>query len=127
VRDGDGSDFYYEGMVEDISERKMLEEELRQALKMEAVGTLAGGVAHDFNNILTVIMGFSYVMQEELEQGSPFKPYVDQILASSERAANLIQSLLAFSRKQKITLEPHDINHVIRNLERLYVRTLRRI
>ena len=81
---------------------------------MEAVGTLAGGVAHDFNNILTVIMGLSNLIQMSIDKDDILRPYVDQIVASSERAAELTQSLLAFGRKQRIALEPHKVNGVVR-------------
>ena len=73
----------------DVTERKNLEEQLRQAQKMEAVGTLAGGVAHDFNNILTVIMGFANLIQMSMDKDDRFKEYVDQIAAASIRAADL--------------------------------------
>jgi PAS domain S-box-containing protein len=124
VKDITGRILYIEGMVQDITERKRLEDQLRQAQKMEAIGTLAGGVAHDFNNILTVIIGLGYMLQGELEQASPHRAWVDQIMASSQRAASLTQSLLAFSRKQKINLEPHNINDVIWNVGKLLKRLL---
>jgi CheY-like chemotaxis protein len=92
---------------------------------MEAIGTLAGGVAHDFNNILTVIMGFANLARMSVAEDDRLRPYLDQILISSERAADLTQSLLAFGRKQKITLAPRDINDVVRNGSKLLARLLR--
>ena len=92
----------------DVTEAKSLQAQLLHAQKMEAIGTLAGGVAHDFNNILTVIMGLGNLIQMSLGPDDRIRPYVDQIVLSSERAADLTQSLLAFSRKQRISLEPHD-------------------
>ena len=86
---------------------------------MEAIGTLAGGVAHDFNNILTVIMGLGNVIQMSLGPDDRIKPLVDQIVLSSERAADLTKSLLAFSRKQRITLEPHKVNDVVAGTAKL--------
>ena len=111
-------------VLRDITEKKRLEEQLRQAQKMEAVGTLAGGVAHDFNNILTVIMGFGNLMQMSMGKDDIHRPHVDQIVASSERAADLTRSLLAFSRKQRITLEPHEVNGVVTSTAKLLARLL---
>ena len=124
VRDPEGSTLHYEGTTENITERKNLEDQLRQAQKMEAIGTLAGGVAHDFNNILTVIMGLANLIQMGIDKDDLFRPYVDQIVASSERAADLTRSLLAFSRKQRITLEPHNVNGVVTSTAKLLRRLL---
>ena len=91
---------------------------------MEAVGTLAGGVAHDFNNILTVIMGLGNLMQMSLDKDDINRSYIDQVVASSERAADLTQSLLAFSRKQRIVLEPHTLNGAVTSTAKLLTRLL---
>ena len=82
------------------------------------------GVAHEFNNILTVIMGLGDVLQEALDPNDPLRPYVDQIMASSERAADLTRRLLAFSRKQQIALEPHQVNDVVASSVNLLKRLL---
>jgi PAS domain S-box-containing protein len=111
-------------ILRDITEKKQLQDQLRQAQKMEAVGTLAGGVAHDFNNILTVIMGLGNLMQMSIGKDEILRPYVDQIVASSERAADLTRSLLAFSRKQRITLEPHRVNGIVTSTAKLLRRLL---
>ena len=94
----------------DVSEQKALEHQLRHAQKMEALGTLAGGVAHDFNNILTVIMGFCNLSSALTEKGTPLKRYQDQIMTASERALTLTNSLLAYSRKQAMNPRPLELN-----------------
>jgi PAS domain S-box-containing protein len=124
VRDRQGSIVCYEGIVTDITERKQLEGQLRQAQKMEAIGTLAGGIAHDFNNLLAVIMGFSNLIQIGMGKDDRLRAYVDQIVAASEKAADLTKSLLAFSRKQRISPKPHDINEAVKNTAKLLRRLL---
>ncbi len=106
------------GALLDISENKKIEGRLRYVQKMEAIGRLAAGVAHDFNNILSGIVGYGSILHSSLEKGNPLRPQVDQILASSERAANLIRSLLAFGTKQEIRLTPQDINAVVNTMEK---------
>ena len=131
VRDKSDEFLYFLTMVEDITQRKQaegeratLEDQLRQAQKMEAIGTLAGGVAHDFNNILTVIVGLGNLIQADIEKDNILRPYIDRIVASSEKAADLTQSLLAFSRKQRITPEPHTVNGVVTSTAKLLKRLL---
>jgi PAS domain S-box-containing protein len=111
-------------ILDDITERKQLESQLLQSQKMEAIGTLAGGVAHDFNNILTAIIGFASILQMDMEKDNPKMAYVSQVLASAQKAANLTQSLLAFSRKQQIDLKPHRINDIIEQTTKLLKRLL---
>lgn len=124
LRREDGSARYFLTMLQDTTERKLLEEQLLQAKKMEAIGTLAGGVAHDFNNILTVILGLGNVIQMSLEPDDPLRPHIDQILVSADRAADLTQSLLAFSRKQEILLSPHPLNEIVSGTAKLLKRLL---
>ena len=110
-------------VVRDITERKKLEDQLRHAQKMEAVGQLAGGVAHDFNNILNVIMGFGNLIEMNIKEDDPNRAYLKEILNAGERAVHLTQGLLAFSRKQIIDLKPQNLNEIIKGVEKF----LRRI
>jgi len=110
--------------LRDVTEHKKLEDEFRQSQKLEAVGQLAGGIAHDFNNILTIIIGFASVLQMDMAPGSPSGTYVGEILSAAEKAASLTQSLLAFSRKQVITLKPLDLNAAIRTVKKLLMRII---
>jgi PAS domain S-box-containing protein len=107
------------------AERAALENQLRQAQKMEAVGQLAGGVAHDFNNILSAIIGYSHLALMKIGDNDPNRHNIQQIMASSERAAVLTQSLLAFSRKQTVNLTRIDLNDVIAKFEKFLLRLLR--
>jgi PAS domain S-box-containing protein len=122
--DSDGRIIGTQGTAYNITDRKILEEQLLQAQKLEAVGRLAGGVAHDFNNILTAIIGNSSLLDMKLDKTSPMKHYVDQILSLSERAATLTKSLLAFSRKQIISLKPVDLNKIISNVQKILLRLI---
>ncbi|MBJ6799912.1 PocR ligand-binding domain-containing protein [Geomonas propionica] len=107
-----------------LSERIHLEEQLRQSQKMEAVGQLAGGVAHDFNNILQVITGYGNMLKMNQGLGATQLEWVDHILTSSDRAAQLTKGLLAFSRKQVIHLESVDLNDVIENFKKFILRVI---
>ncbi len=115
---------YLVGVGIDISERKQLEEQLRQSQKMESIGTLAGGISHDFNNILTAIIGYGSLLQMKMKDDEPLRHYVAQILASANRAANLTKGLLAYSRKQVLNIQPVNINNIIRKVERLLERLI---
>jgi len=99
--------------VLDISERKKLEQQLRQAQKMEAIGQLAGGIAHDFNNLLGVIIGYSELFEMRLDNGDPLRPKAEQIKKAGQRAAALTRQLLAFSRKQLLEPRVLDLNFVV--------------
>ncbi len=110
--------------INDITEKRKLEDQLRQAQKMEAIGTLAGGVAHDFNNILTAIIGYGNILKLKMRPDDPQQAALDQILTASDRAANLTQGLLAFSRKQAIHPRPVDLNTIVRSIENLLRRLI---
>jgi two-component system, cell cycle sensor histidine kinase and response regulator CckA len=111
-------------IINNITDKKRLEDQLRHSQKMEAVGLLAGGISHDFNNILTAIIGYANLLKMKTPADDPLQPYIEQILASSARAANLTQGLLAFSRKQVINPHPLDINDAIRRFEKLLYRVI---
>jgi len=112
------------GTLLDVTERRKLEEQLRQAQKMEAIGTLAGGIAHDFNNLLTVINGYAEILAMKMKKGSPYYKDIQSILTAGERAKNLTNKLLAFSRKQVYDPRVIDINQVILNLEKMLLRLI---
>jgi two-component system, cell cycle sensor histidine kinase and response regulator CckA len=99
--------------VLDLSEQKRLEQQLRQAQKVEAIGQLAGGIAHDFNNLLAVIIGYSEMFEEQLSESDPLRPKAEQIRKAGQRAAALTRQLLAFSRKQVLEPTVLDLNAVI--------------
>jgi PAS domain S-box-containing protein len=117
VRDQDGNISAYRGIMKDITDRKRLEQQLIQAQKMEAIGQLAGGVAHDFNNILTAIIGYGNLLKTELSQHNILSTYVTNILNSAERAASLTHNLLAFSRRQMINPIPANVSTIIDRLK----------
>lgn len=110
--------------IRDITELHRLENQLRQSQKMEAIGTLAGGIAHDFNNILSAITGYSTILQLNTCNEDLRKQYLDQIVLSADKAANLTKSLLAFSRKQSIELKPQTLHGILKGIEKLLTRLL---
>ncbi|MCF8032907.1 MAG: response regulator [Desulfarculaceae bacterium] len=105
-------------------ERERLEAQLRQSQKMEAVGTLAGGIAHDFNNLLATIMGFCELAQEDAQKGRVNPDDLQQIVAAAERGKDLVQQILAFSRKQGPQLMPTSLNQVVEHTMNLLRRLL---
>ena len=138
-RRGDGSEFPVEvslsyveieeglfaiAFVSDISQRKQLEDQLLHAQKMEAVGRLAGGVAHDFNNMLTVISGYNRMILDELSTLDPLRGYAEEILKAADRAGALTQQLLAFSRRQVMQPRVMSVNSVIAQTEKMLRRLI---
>jgi len=112
-------DHLEEMIAERTRELSLLNDQLRQSQKLEAVGLLAGGIAHDFSNILTTIKGSVHLIQKKLDNDSPLMKYAEQIFLSVGKASNLAQSLLAFSKKQTVDLKPLDVNDIIRSAAKL--------
>lgn len=123
IRDAEGTVVMLIPEGRDITSFKKLEDQLRQSQKMEAIGTLAGGVAHDFNNILTAIMGFAGILNAKLGD-SPHAHFADDIIAAADRAATLTQSLLAFSRKQVMETKPEEVNGIVRTIDKILRRVI---
>lgn len=124
IKNNEGTITHFVAIKDDITGRKKLEGQLRQSQKMEAVGLLAGGVAHDFNNMLMAIVGYGNVLRMKLEEDHPLSDHIDKLLAAADRAAGLTQSLLAFSRKQVMDSRPVNLNEIIRRVEKFVARII---
>ena len=131
-KDSQGRTIKAYGINQDITERKLAEEErgkledqVRQAQKMESIGLLAGGVAHDFNNLLTPILGYADILNHDLSEGDQRKIQLRHIRKAAERAKEVAQGLLAFSRKQLLELKNVDLGDTIRRFEHMLRRTIR--
>jgi PAS domain S-box-containing protein len=109
----DGNSIFFELFAEDVTERRALEQQLRQAQKMEAIGRLAGGIAHDFNNLLMVISGYSEFLLERIGPDPALRGPAQEIANAAERASSLTRQLLAFSRKQMLAPQVVDLNSVV--------------
>src|SRR5206468_6109306 len=107
------------GFLADVTQQKQLEGRFRQAQKMEAVGRLASGVAHDINNMLTVITGYSDLLLGTMSSADPSRDLIGEIRKSGERATTLTRQLLAFSRQQTLTPVVLDANSLITDLQRM--------
>ena len=124
ILDACGRPQYLLGLAQDVTEQKRLEEQLRQAQKMEALGQLAGGVAHDFNNLLTIIAGYSDLLLGALPPSAAMRHEVEEIRNAGEKAAWLTSQLLAFSRKQVLQPRVLDLSSVVEESERLLRRVI---
>ena len=110
--------------VRDLTEHRRLQEQFRQAQKMEAIGRLADGIAHDFNNLLTSILSFGQLVLDDLGPEHPVSVNAREIIHTAERAGELSQQLLTFSRRQVIERTPQDLNGIVRDMDRMLRRTL---
>jgi len=124
ILDSEGRVVATMAIIVDMTEQKQLEEQLRQAVKMEGIGRLAGGIAHDFNNLLTVIAGRIYLLMSELPAGHAMRRDLQLIEQTGERAAALTRQLLAFSRKQILAPVVLDLNEVVTSMKQLLERVL---
>jgi PAS domain S-box-containing protein len=110
--------------IVDLSKSRHLEDQLRQAQKIEAIGQLAGGIAHDFNNLLTAILGYSEMLEGQLADNAPLLSEVREIQKAGDRAASLTRQLLAFSRLQVLEPTVLDLNEIVRNFEKMWTRLI---
>jgi PAS domain S-box-containing protein len=124
MRDDEGNIGSVIQIIHDVTEKRKLEDQLRHSQKMEAIGQLAGGVAHDFNNRLAAIMNYAFILKTNMSPDNPLRVHVNQIMNSSERAAHLTQNLLTFSRKHVINPRPVRVNDVVEGIEKLLVRVI---
>jgi PAS domain S-box-containing protein len=124
IRGDEGHITHFLGIKEDVTERKTLEKQLFLAQKMEAIGTLAGSIAHDFNNILTAMIGYGTLLQRDIGNREKTLEYSGYLLGLADKAAVLTKGLLAFSRRQTLSPKPVDINHIIANVIKLIGRLI---
>ncbi|MEA1969360.1 MAG: transporter substrate-binding domain-containing protein [Thermodesulfobacteriota bacterium] len=120
----ENSDPLLGGIALDVTEKRELEDSLRQAQKLEGIGQLAGGIAHDFNNILSSMMGYSQLLLMDLKENANASKKVKRILESVERAGNLVRQLLAFSRKEMVTPRIIEPGRLVQNLYKMLARLI---
>jgi PAS domain S-box-containing protein len=124
IKNADGVTTNFLATKEDVTGQYLLKEQLLQSQKMEAIGRLAGGVAHDFNNILTVIMGYGGILECRSYLERSDREAVAQINAAAEKAVQLTRGLLAFSRKQVLNPKPADLNDIVRHVQKFLMRII---
>ena len=124
IIDGGRGEPLFELIVEDITEQRALEERQRQTQKMEAVGLLAGGVAHDINNVLTAILGHATLLQRRLPPDDEVRSDADEIVVAAQRASALTRQLLAFSRRDVVQPRPIDLSALVSDLQRMVGRLI---
>jgi two-component system, cell cycle sensor histidine kinase and response regulator CckA len=112
------------GIIADLTEQKKLQEQLGQAQKMESVGRLAGGVAHDFNNMLSVILGHTELARAKVTDSPPLREHLEQIQLAAERSAAIVRQLLAFARKQTVTPSILDLNEIVESMLKMLRRLI---
>ncbi len=111
-------------VIRDVTEHRSLEDQMRQAQKMEAIGQLAGGISHDFNNVLSAIIGYGHLTLMKMQKDDPLRMNIESMVEGADRAVNLIKDLLLFSRKQKSECKPVDLNDIIRTVEKFLFRII---
>jgi len=126
IGNGAGDIIAYRGILKDVTEQRALQQQLIQAQKMESIGTLAGGVAHDFNNIMCAILGYASIMKMNMKDDHPFYNYLDTIESSANRAAQLTNQLLAFARAGKPNVKVLNINMIVKETINLIKETFNR-
>jgi PAS domain S-box-containing protein len=124
INDESGVPAYFEVFAEDVTEKRVLEKQLRMAQKMEAIGRLSGGIAHDFNNLLGVIIGYSRVLKKSLGESNALCEHAVEIEKAGQRAAAMTKQLLAFSRQQVMTPEILNLNTLASDMEKMLPRLL---
>jgi two-component system, cell cycle sensor histidine kinase and response regulator CckA len=124
IKDADGQPRGFRGIFRDITERKRLQEQLYQAAKMEAIGTLAGGLAHDFNNVLQIVLGYADLIAIDKEKQDKDYQRARLIVDAATRGRDLVNRILTFSRKVETKPRPIDLNHELKQVERLLGRTI---
>jgi two-component system, cell cycle sensor histidine kinase and response regulator CckA len=123
-RGAEGQAQHFIWVIEDITDRRRLESQVRQANKMDAIGGLAAGVAHDFNNLLSIVLSYSELLAEDLKEGDPMRADLDEIKGAGQRAVALTRQLLAFSRQQVLQPKIVDLGEIVSGMEKMLRRLI---